>query len=1824
MKLKKFPLKIFLIIITLLVLIVSCVIAATTSNKVVYDPTGPYLYYYYVSNPQETINKLTSFPFWGNYLANKRDNTYISVTSNNEEVKRKATCMNELWKYLSSNMWSNDTGMYILKSEYKAVYQKYETVIDWFTKYQGSINDDTIRDLQARTNDLYYEVRTLYENISSAVTNKNDLARVINIFEGTGISNQEIVNTLFYYKYIAGWTYDYWVDVYFESNNLKYITNNISSYSATDLAGAINGLSEAILQLHYTLGESGKYNVISNIEYNSEELLTYYNQLNEISSSKDDLINGRHVSVIEEGNSAVNNSAKNSSDYKRPETYGLGEEGREKYTKAMFYIKIKDANGNYKTDNGGPIWYCDAEETDYEDKNSLKYAQEIETSVTVSPGDIVEFYDMSTSTIRESCGIKYDFQVHGNAMDIRSTKGELLSISNYDDALKHINKPSQLGGNSGGKLIATWNVKESDIDETGYRLFYLQIDVGCNVNTSSHRKHAGSGSSNGNYAVASKGKSSDNWIYYFATMKINLAAQKQVKEVHVLVDNEGNKEIKSTQNIGAVSATYTDVNNKIGYDTDDGAKGCYPKVMRSYVINGEYNPTIEGKIDAKAGTYKCENNSTSLYTQTVNPGEYSSNVVTIVYEYRMANTTIHFKKCSYAHGENYDSQMSSSNPHCANISGVSLEGPYIYGYVPSTDSYNTAVELCKHNGESNPRLYQPTTIWSSTEGDFELVGSYLISGNNGIKKDHVNVQTNTSIERANKNFGSGAMKEYLVRQPSTITSDLHIVGEYIPKGIGGNSHTITVKYVIDKENEHTAYSGSCLNESSTVVRTETISGIAHGSTQSVVLDKAFSRGGKNYTLKASYILGIDDSGDNNPVYGGHWHRSASVTSTRNTNVTNNIVIIAECHEEGTTTTYTGFNYKEEIYSIEDRNHDARGVILDEDGEYNTYRGIPSGDSIEGEIRADDYMFEVEGNKVTGDATYKVTVPVTYTFSWGSYCSSGDCYCPGHTVTTTSADGSTSTSTEYCGGCSCRGNHSDSLTVTKYFKYDIKREFEYYTIDNFKVYQMKSGYLSNPLLGTLTWNGNNVTINKWVGENMSAHINLHAGNTATGLTGQSSEYLNFAKTTSTTSESYFLGNGHSYGWEYSAGSNGQEVTSSTGTVDSSGYCRWSKYENRADSAIDPIDVRNDYLRVNIEDGSKEVIIGSNGTTYNNSAPNWQDKADARPNMSKQVNNELIKTKIADIAVDEPNNRYSTTSSITYGLKYSGVGTSLDTYNSLASLETNVLKGYKEKNKVNNNISIASEYTTANKVNDVAVHTPVYVEITSITTNETKDNNQKYNSNAEQSIVLDKNFVVAFTYEGVHRDIQGFSPNGKSTDYEEFMKETYIKFPTDVYVRESTSTSNTTFLKANTWYKINNYMINNKVINVTLPIWADEALYQNSDGIMMTVFAINDHGADLNGDSVTNLPAERGGYREGNNDRIENSSRSTVDANIEYKDGTYFSRTYSYFTTDVVGRVYDFKFTYTDDSNYKNEFTTGIFEDQYIGDLPYPQYGDSTTNNYATALRLGSKIRYDLKTKGKLSANVQIVPTFYWVSKTDKTGDADNKLIPVDAYCVDANGKRIKITPTTGLKEDITVQNANEIPNMNNNNILTNEILNTKQIGRVGSGYSYNSVTNIGKTGRVILGNTERLAINPLTADNSYAHIYGNNQTNASVTTDANGINNILASTSHWYGEFTLPENTWFVIKDGAGNSDVNNTITDKGYVIVFFNIETLDDAEGDYLSYQYPLNNAQWQKEGWIAQRPITLPNGKQVKDLSVSTDNASIVIYDANVNKDGSSVIITH
>lgn len=1046
--------------------------------------------------------------------------------------------------------------------------------------------------------------------------------------------------------------------------------------------------------------------------------------------------------------------------------------------------------------------------------------------------------------------------------------------------------------------------------------------------------------------------------------------------------------------------------------------------------------------------------------------------------------------------------------------------------------------------------------------------------------DHTHTLVNSYFENAANDLTYHVDGSYTSRNPGVLNENLHIIAEYDPCELLSDSVPVYVYYfkqkpdgTVDRNNPESigqSYSSFKLGDYKV------------GSTATANLPSTYDFSGTTCELKKSYIVNEvlsnpatwvsskDSSENTNGI--------TTFVTTRNVKIgsSKDIYIVAEYGEpsdQNGKTIYTS-------YSMRDMDNNARGLIASMDNQYyNVYRGIPSGANIYSQVKANDYLYTMSGYKVTGNRYYTVTVNVNFTFNYKCQ----GCECPGHDEPTYDAEGNVTGSRTVYDDCDgyCPGHtYTSSYTYTYD---DINRTFEFYTIGQYEVFNISKVFLRNPLLnkannGFSMWNGNTVSIAKNINSDFDTHVKFHYDDT-------------FAKTIT------LDGTDGTYNLTQEPAKGNNPV------IDYSSYK--DTYWTAANNSIEEIEVKNDTLTV---DG--QVLLGG-GNFVNTTAvaPSTSStKSGDEIIYRKSVSNdkEFIERDI-NIPVMQANGKYETTENKIRYVSQEAFGQ--DASNDIVT----DIDGFKENSALNNWVDIDGT-PNRNKVNDVAVHTPVYIDIT-VDKNNTFNQALSFQNNGDNSddrmtVALDKSFDIHFDVKGRNRNIKAY--NNENTIWtEKWIKQVpQIKFPFDCYVKTSNN-GDTMLCKANTWYDVTDFACGytgigdtGGTITVTVPVWTKEGTYSGTNGIVMRVIAQNDQ-----------VPANKehiGLYGEGNWNR-SNPDDSSVEGTISYANSIVDSRTNDQLTLNVVGRVYDFKFTYTDDSNYANEFKTGSFVDRMINRLPYAQKGDNPTNSYATALRLGSKIRYDLKTKGEASANVQVVPTFYWVSKD---GGALQK---VDVYYLN-NGKREKLTTATGLTEKITLQAQSEM-NKNNYNLLTNqEIGHTKTIGRVSNNYGYGSVTEIGKTGKIWLGKTERLAYDIITGNDTYAKNYGKNQTVDKVKTDG-GFNNILKANSHWYGQFTLPQNAWFVAEGG----NVNNAIDKEGYVIVYFNIVTKKEGEGTaYLSYQAPESNTQWQKEGWTAGRTITLPNGKTTIDLSTSTNFAGIAIYDANVNKDGSRNVITH
>lgn len=434
---------------------------------------------------------------------------------------------------------------------------------------------------------------------------------------------------------------------------------------------------------------------------------------------------------------------------------------------------------------------------------------------------------------------------------------------------------------------------------------------------------------------------------------------------------------------------------------------------------------------------------------------------------------------------------------------------------------------------------------------------------------------------------------------------------------------------------------------------------------------------------------------------------------------------------------------------------------------------------------------------------------------------------------------------------------------------------------------------------------------------------------------------------------------------------------------------------------------------------------------------------------------------------------------------------------------------------------------------------------------------YNVNTNQFVEY---FYVSFDF-----DLQGYTTYYSSGSimgqYNSVVKaHTWIKVPKDGKIRTQAaadviSTGGVDVVNQ----KVNNYYIRAVAMNTPLNLQSivTQIAYPSSSATQKAT-----DGSQLINDT-TNLRVTSESYRR----QLNYYDRDDV-----YGDSNHLSeKTY---TTTNLGRIYDFKITDCTDVNFKNVFrqtdsngvniSTGNYF--YAGLLKWNMNSQGTNEilqrtpteigtdpkrilplgpykqkSYINAPKMGYRISFDLKTTGSLpsvdSRWVEITPEYYYVSKTGQV------IKDVDLYYKNTAGKYV---PLAGSGYSIYYK-----PN---------------------DGYRY--LNNLGVTSDFsnMSQNLEILNIDGvMRLDRRMMSISANTFVQA------------------WYGEFKLPNSTIALEKN---TRDLNNPLRD-GYLAVKFNIVCVDNPNGSPVKLGYSYNNkvqgtttqipnsSQWDYEGFL-------------------------------------------
>lgn len=591
---------------------------------------------------------------------------------------------------------------------------------------------------------------------------------------------------------------------------------------------------------------------------------------------------------------------------------------------------------------------------------------------------------------------------------------------------------------------------------------------------------------------------------------------------------------------------------------------------------------------------------------------------------------------------------------------------------------------------------------------------------------------------------------------------------------------------------------------------------------------------------------------------------------------------------------------------------------------------------------------------------------------------------------------------------------------------------------------------------------------------------------------------------------------------------------------------------AEAATDPPDVKNDSLDFTWEGNTTKVMDGS---TVSQDGPTPTKIPNAPKIGSYKDSGERVLYKDQLLISNTLTNEANTVSSgnIDYALVQPSVG-------------GNGNKQY-----------------SINPINLVTVHTPV-VNYSAVS--DDQPHNQRTTPDMSRAaLILNRPFTVRIPTSGQHLDDSTY-PGYGDRDYAKYFRTKQVRFPFDVY-REDRNT----LIPANTWIDI---PVGDLDTNFFLPVWVDEGNYQ----VYFRSIAENaPSGFSWQADANTNL--------------------------------THHVAT-DQVSVQVIGRLYDFHITDIVDYNWERVFRTGSGNSEttglsyWVGEngidgeprgnheqftLPIRPGSNPLTGMKNVSIKTGYSFSFDFKTMGNMfdsKDGIRITPTFSFVNKEGGTP------IPVDLYYKTNENPFVKI----GSEEDTVeryvilndrMRNVPLIPLTDAANFKYDQHLSdeektniTKQDFVENYVLKYTkSKTPVGGYNLLMLPEQLKTLIGPKNIPN-----------NATVTTQRAN-----ASIQQWYGEYSIPADSYIVPlgtnlaeygRLNGGLDDVSEIFLKDGYIVVNFDIESIQDGNVDepYLQYIHaPLMN-QWKLEGYDNLITDSFSNQFNVKDGDVVFYNA--------------------
>lgn len=482
-----------------------------------------------------------------------------------------------------------------------------------------------------------------------------------------------------------------------------------------------------------------------------------------------------------------------------------------------------------------------------------------------------------------------------------------------------------------------------------------------------------------------------------------------------------------------------------------------------------------------------------------------------------------------------------------------------------------------------------------------------------------------------------------------------------------------------------------------------------------------------------------------------------------------------------------------------------------------------------------------------------------------------------------------------------------------------------------------------------------------------------------------------------------------------------------------------------------------------------------------------------------------------------------------------------------------------------------------INNVTVHTPV---VNYSTVSDDREHNQKtFPSKDRSAVILDRPFVIHMPTSGQHTNNPGYGHR----DYAKYTKNKQVRFPFDVY-----NANRSQYIYKDTWIDV---PVNQEYTTFQMPVWVDEENY------------------DVEFRSIAeNAPESFSAQRDANTNLINHAASDKI-------------------PIEVIGRVYDFKVTDVADYLWESVFRKykgsliptgnsywvgldGIDGDKRGNNIPFTlpiRPGSHPEAGYKNvAVKTGYHFKFDLKTKGNMfdvDDSVQVTPSFYYIREDGKGR------IPVDLYYRNQDQNFVKI----GSSEDKL--NRYVILNERLRNVPEEELTDTA-LYKYDYYYHFGQIADISRElylkeykSKITMKNTSVGGLGMLKLPEAVRTFIGPKSSIPSRVEPQRAN----ASIQKWYGEYSLPADVYGVAagtnlaeygRTHGGLSERSPVFLAKGFFIVNFNIETLDEGNEKMPHLQYikaPLMN-QWKLEGY--QRSFTDPY-----DRFINLQDGDVVFY---------------